>query len=292
MLDPVLPQTFLAVAQTRSFTQAAERLGRRQSTVSQQVRKLEQQAGRRLFIRDTHSVAMTIDGEAMVAFAHSVLDAVDRAQRYFAGSQLRGQLRFGTSEDFVASRLPEVLQEFVRTHPLVDLELTVGLSGELVEKLGRGELDLVCGKRRPGEDNGRVVWRDKLVWVAQEGWRIEASGPIPLILYSPPSITRAIALSALERERRPWRIVCTSGSLSGLRAAALAGLGVTAVARGLIPAGLSQVASALNLPDLGDVEFVLLGAAMRGPAAELAQTILASGDRLQRPWDEASRPAF
>jgi DNA-binding transcriptional LysR family regulator len=228
----------------------------------------------------------------MVAFAHSVLDAVDRAQRYFAGSQLRGQLRFGTSEDFVASRLPEVLQEFVRTHPLVDLELTVGLSGELVEKLGRGELDLVCGKRRPGEDNGRVVWRDKLVWVAQEGWRIEASGPIPLILYSPPSITRAIALSALEGERRPWRIVCTSGSLSGLRAAALAGLGVTAVARGLIPAGLSQVASALDLPDLGDVEFVLLGAAMRGPAAELAQTILASGDRLQRPWDEASRPAF
>jgi DNA-binding transcriptional LysR family regulator len=137
-----------------------------------------------------------------------------------------------------------------------------------------------------------VVWRDKLVWVAQEGWRIEASCPVPLILYSPPSITRAIALSALERERRPWRIVCTSGSLSGLRAAALAGLGVTAVARGLIPAGLSQVAGALNLPDLGDVEFVLLGAAMRGPAAELAHTILARGDRLQRPWDEASRMAF
>ena len=197
MLDPILLQTFLAVAQTRSFTQAAERLGLRQSTVSQQVRKLEQQAGRRLFIRDTHSVAMTIDGEAMVEFAHSVLDAVDRAQRYFAGAQLRGQLRFGTSEDVVASRLPEVLREFVRTHPLVDLELTVGLSGELVEKLGRGELDLVCGKRRPGDDSGRVVWRDKLVWVAQEEWRIEASCPIPLILYSPPSITRAIALSAL-----------------------------------------------------------------------------------------------
>jgi len=117
MLDPILLQTFLAVAQTRSFTQAAERLGLRQSTVSQQVRKLEQQAGRRLFIRDTHSVAMTIDGEAMVEFAHSVLDAVDRAQRYFAGAQLRGQLRFGTSEDVVASRLPEVLREFVRTHP-------------------------------------------------------------------------------------------------------------------------------------------------------------------------------
>jgi DNA-binding transcriptional LysR family regulator len=294
MLDPVLLQTFLAVAQTRSFTQAAERLGRRQSTVSQQVRKLEQQAGRRLFVRDTHSVAMTIDGEAMVEFAHSVLEAVDRAQRYFAGAQLRGQLRFGASEDFIASRLPEVLREFVRAHPLVDLQLTVGLSGELIEKLGRGELDLVCSKRRPGEDRGRVVWRDKLVWVADEGWRIDAPLPVPLIVYSPPSITRDIALAALERERRTWRIVCTSGSLSGLRAAALAGLGVTAVARGLIPAGLSEVAGALDLPDLGDIEFVLLGAVrtMRGPAAQLAQAILASGNRLQRPWEAALRSAF
>jgi len=294
MLDPVLLRTFLAVAQTRSFTQAAERLGRRQSTVSQQVRKLEQQAGRRLFVRDTHSVAMTIDGEAMVEFAHSVLEAVDRAQRYFAGSQLRGQLRFGTSEDFVASRLPEVLGEFVRTHPLVDLELTVGLSGELIEKLGRGELDLVCGKRRPGEDRGHVVWRDKLVWVAHEGWRMETPLPVPLILYSPPSITRDIALAALARERRSWRIVCTSGSLSGLRAAALSGLGVTAVARGLIPPGLSEIAGAVNLPDLGEIEFVLLGAVrtMRGPAAELAQAILASGNRLQRPWEGTLRSAF
>jgi DNA-binding transcriptional LysR family regulator len=284
----------LTVAQTRSFTQAAERLGRRQSTVSQQVRKLEQQAGRRLFVRDTHSVAMTIDGEAMVEFARRVLEALERAQRYFAGSQARGHLRFGTSEDFVASRLPGVLRECVRTHPLVDLELTVGPSGELIEKLGRGELDLVCGKRRPGEDHGRLVWRDKLVWVAHEGWRIETPLPVPLILYSPPSITRDIALAALACGGRSWRIVCTSGSLSGLRAAALSGLGVTAVARGLIPPGLSEVAGAVNLPDLGDIEFVLLGAVrtMRGPAAELAQAILASGNRLQRPWQGTLGSAF
>src|ERR1700748_2140796 len=166
MLDPVLLQTFLAVAQTRSFTQAAERLGLRQSTVSQHIRKLEQEGGPRLFIRDTHSVTTTADGEAMVEFARGILAANERAQRYFAGSKLRGRLRFGTSEDFVASRLPEVLREFVRTHPLVEFELTVGLSGELNEKLERGELDLVCGKRRPGEDRGRVFRADRLAWGA------------------------------------------------------------------------------------------------------------------------------
>lgn len=284
MLEPVLLQTFLAVAETRSFTQAAERLGLRQSTVSQHIRKLEQQAGRRLFVRDTHSVTMTGDGEAMIEFARNILAANQRAERYFAGSQLRGRLRFGTSEDFVASRLPEVLREFVRTHPLVDVELTVGLSGELNEKLGRGELDLVCGKRRPGEEGGRLVWSDRLVWVSGDLRALDRSVPVPLILYPPPSISREMALAALERSGRAWRIVCTSGSLSGLQAAALAGFGVTVVAEGLIPPGLAELPSGHGLPDLGAVEFVLHGAGrvMRGPAAKLADAILASGIRLQR----------
>src|SRR6202021_578755 len=116
MLDPVLLQTFLAISQTRSFTQAAGRLGLRQSTVSQHIRKLEEETGRRLFVRDTHSVTPTADGEAMVEFARGILAANERAERYFAGSELRGRRRFGASEDFVTSLLPEVLREFVRTH--------------------------------------------------------------------------------------------------------------------------------------------------------------------------------
>jgi DNA-binding transcriptional LysR family regulator len=106
--------------------------------------------------------------------------------------------------------------------------------------------------------------------------------PLPLILYSPPSITRDIVLATLERCGRPWRIVCTSGSLSGLRAAALAGLGVTIFAGDLIPTGLAEIPSGHGLPDLGTVEFVLLGTgrALSGPAAELADAILASGIRV------------
>jgi DNA-binding transcriptional LysR family regulator len=284
MLEPVLLQTFLTVAETRSFTQAGERLGLRQSTVSQHIRKLEQEAGHRLFVRDTHSVTVTADGEAMIEFARNILAANQRAEHYFAGSQLRGRLRFGASEDFVASRLPEVLREFVRTHPLVDVELTVGLSGELNEKLGRGELDLVCGKRRAGQEGGRLIWRDRLVWVSGDSQPFEPLSPAPLILYPPPSITRQIALAALERAGHAWRIVCTSGSLSGLRAAALAGLGVTVFAEGLIPPGLAEIPAGHGLPDLGAVEFVLHGAGrvMHGPAAKLADAILASGIRLQR----------
>lgn len=282
MLDPVLLQSFLAVAQTRNFTEAGRRLGLRQSTVSQHVRKLEQEAGRRLFLRDTHRVVPTADGEAMVGFARSVIEANDRARQYFSGAHLRGRVRFGTSEDFVSSRLPEILREFTRRHPGVDLELTVDLSATLNAQLDRGELDLVLAKRRTGEARGQLVWRDRLAWICGPGLGIDPQAPLPLILYAPPSLTRTVALETLERQGRAWRVVCTSGSLSGLRAAALAGLGITLHARSLMPDGLMEAPATLRLPDAGEVEFVVAARrGARGPEAALAETILANGDRLQ-----------
>jgi DNA-binding transcriptional LysR family regulator len=282
VFDPTLLTTFVTVAKARGFTEAGRRLGLRQSTISQHVRRLEQAASRRLFVRDTHSVALTADGEAMLGLAQGILEANERARHYFAGSELRGRLRFGASEDFVQSRLPEVLREFTRIHRAVDLELTVGLSGGLLQALDAGELDLVLAKRRPGEDRGRLVRREKLVWVGREAALAEADRPLPLILYPPPSISRAIALETLERAGRSWRIVCTSSSFSGLNAAALAGLGITVQADGFAPTGLAPLAPSPALPELGQIEFVLAGPGrtLRGPADALATAILDNAYRL------------
>jgi DNA-binding transcriptional LysR family regulator len=150
--------------------------------------------------------------------------------------------------------------------------------------LDAGELDLILAKRRAGDEKGQLVWRDRLIWVGAPDIRIDPVLPAPLILFPAPSITRSVALETLERGGRAWRIVCTSGSLSGVRAAALAGLGITLHARGLMPEGLAEVPWAARLPAAGEVAFVVqtwhLGA--RGPAAELAQAILSNGDRLQK----------
>ncbi|MGG8406272.1 LysR substrate-binding domain-containing protein, partial [Streptomyces sp. 12297] len=285
MYDPVQLRTFLAVAQTLSFTQAARRLGLRQSTVSQHVRRLEAATGRQLFTRDTHSVELTGDGEAMLGFAGTILAAHERATAFFTGTRLRGRLRFGASEDFVLTRLPEILEAFRQDHPEVDLELSVELSGTLHERLEAGRLDLVLAKRRsPGDRQGRLVWQDRMVWIGAEGLRVDPDRPVPLIVFPPPGITRARALEVLEREGRAWRIACTSGSLSGLIAAARAGLGVMAHTRGLIPPGLVRVPERVGLPELGGVEFVLLQGARPGAAADaLAAAILSSGARLSRP---------
>jgi DNA-binding transcriptional LysR family regulator len=219
----------------------------------------------------------------MIGFARSVLEAEERARRHFAVSDLRGRLRFGASEDLVLHGLPEILREFVRSHPRVDLELTVGLSGTLHERLEAGALDLVFAKRPPGEGAGQVVWREKLVWFASPDTVLDPAQPVPLILLTPPSITRARALEALERHGRPWHVVCTSGSQSGVHAAALAGLGIGPHAASLVPPGLVALAPGPHLPPLGDVDFVVLGRrrALGGPAAALAAVIQAGGDRLR-----------
>ncbi|MET9551871.1 LysR substrate-binding domain-containing protein [Streptomyces sp. NPDC006645] len=296
MYDPAQLRTFLAVAQTLSFTQAARRLGVRQSTVSQHVRRLEAAAGdRQLFTRDTHSVELTEDGEAMLGFARTILAAHERAAAYFSGTRLRGRLRFGASEDFVLTRLPEILESFRSDHPEVDLELTVELSGTLHERLAAGELDLVLAKRRGGDTHGELVWRSSLTWIGAPHLRVDPERPVPLILFPAPGITRARALEVLEADGRAWRIACTSASLSGLIAAARAGLGVMAHSRGLIPPGLVPVPARAALPELGGVDFVLLHGQGRGPrsaatserspADALADAILDGGDRLHRPAD-------
>jgi DNA-binding transcriptional LysR family regulator len=128
-----------------------------------------------------------------------------------------------------------------------------------------------------------LVRRERLVWVGLNAALADPGQPLPLILYPVPSITRAVALEALERAGRAWRIVCTSGSHNGLTAAALAGLGVTLLAESAVPDGLAALPVSSGLPALGDIEFVVVGAArtLRGPAAELATAILDNFHRLR-----------
>jgi DNA-binding transcriptional LysR family regulator len=293
MLDPVWLTSFVAVAETLNFTAAAQRLHLRQPTVSEHVRKLEAACGRRLFTRDTHSVALTDHGEAMIGFAASILETNARAMRHFSDDELHGRIRFGVSEDVVLRGLPQALRQFTQDHPRVELELTVGLSEAMRERLNSGALDLVFLKRRVGETHGDLVWREPLVWLAAPDFRLDRQLPAPLIVLTPPSLTRSAALAALEARGRGWRIACTSGSQSGVHAAVFAGLGVAPHARSLAPEGLVEVPRTL-LPALGDIEFAVIGgrAARSGPAQALAAMIQISGVLLRNRGSRARSAGF
>jgi DNA-binding transcriptional LysR family regulator len=277
MLHPDLLRSFLAVVDSGSFTGAGGALGLRQSTISQHVARLEATLGRSLLARDTHRFSLTPDGDALVGFARRILDANGRLERFFSGVALRGTIRLGTSEDFTLSNLPEALGRFAARHSSVDLQLTVGLSGLLYQAYDAGELDVIVVKRRRGDARGHVAWREQLVWVARPGTMPDPALPLPLVLYPPPSITRALAISALEEAGRSWRVACTSGSLNGLRAAAEAGLGVAPHSGRLVPPDLAILPAGDGLPSLGGIEFVIIGpGGHHTVAAALIETILAS----------------
>jgi DNA-binding transcriptional LysR family regulator len=278
--DPTLLVTLLTVAQTGSFTQAAARLGVRQPTVSQHISRLEKQTGRTLILRDTHSVSLTADGEAMIGFARGILAAHEQATAYFSGSRPRGRLRIGMSDDLALTRLPQILRDFRHQHPLVDFDLTVDQSGFLHQRLEENKLDVFVGKRPRGEERGRLVRRERLVWVGTPATKLDLTKPVPLVVYPAPSISRTEMHRALNRAGMPYRSACVCRGVNGLIAAVAAGVGVSALATSLVPPQLTPLGPAHRLPDLGSIDLVLLTnpRAERRPAVQaLIATVLSSG---------------
>jgi DNA-binding transcriptional LysR family regulator len=272
----VLLRTFVTVAETLSFTRSAELLGLSQPTVSQHVRKLEKAAGRNLINRDTRNVRLTDNGDALLGFARTILSAHDQASSYFTGSAMRGRLRFGAADDLALTQLPQILRDFRQLYPQINLELTVGQSNALARRLQAGQLDLVFIKKEAGDPRGRLVRRDRMVWVGHKSTALEPELPVPLIVYQAPSLSRDLAIGALESAGRTWRITCNTREVNGVLAAVRAGIGIAVFPESLIPSDLAQVPVAFGLPELGDVHFALLDnpASPREPVDALASAIV------------------
>jgi DNA-binding transcriptional LysR family regulator len=277
--DPELLRTFLAVAQSLSFTQAAASLGIRQPTVSQHIRKLEQAVGRPLFIRDTRSVTLTADGEAMAGFARSILGSYEQAVGYFTGSGLSGRVRFGVTDDLALTSVPRILRDFRQLYPRIALDLMVSQSVTLQRRVESGHLDVAFVKYSTGEGRGRLVRRDRLVWAAVDGTQIEPDRPVPLIVYQAPSLSRSLGVQALEGAGLNYRVTCTVRGVNGVLAAARAGLGIAIFARSLVPEDLVELPVSAHLPQLGEIDLVLLTnvRAATGPVDALTAAIIASG---------------
>ncbi len=286
-IHPDLLRTFLAIADAGSFTAAGRALRLRQSTVSQHVQRLEQATGRRLLDRDTHSLSFTADGEVILEHARRVIDAHERMERFLSSTPLRGRLRFGASEDFVLSALPDVLAAFVRRYPEVDVELSAGLSETLYDAFDAGRLDILFVKRRTGDRRGTTAWSEPISWVGRPDLRVDLAAPLPMLFYPPPSVTRARAIETLEQAGRSWRVAFTSSSLSGLSAAARAGIGLMPHSARLIPAGLAVSVQSAELPKLPHLEFVILGPGGHSPVFQTLKAAIlqwASSGRTSAAW--------
>src|SRR3954464_91068 len=230
--DPVLLRTFLAVATGLRFTRAAEQLGLSQPTVSQHIRRLEEACKCQLVRRDTRSVALTDNGEAMAGFARTILAANDEAVSYFSGSAMSGRLRFGAADELALSELPTILRQFRELYPRINLELTVTQSGTLSRRLAANHLDLIFINQEADLGRGTLVRRDRLVWVGTERLQLAPDQPPPgspppppsphrppVPPPPPPALSRPAAIASLDGAGRTWRITCNTREINGVLAA-------------------------------------------------------------------------
>jgi DNA-binding transcriptional LysR family regulator len=230
MFDLELLRTFVCVVDAGGFTKAGERVNRTQSTVSQQIRKLEEQLGRPLLLRQRASkhIQLTDDGERLIGYARRLVALALEARSSLSRDDEAGVVKLGVPEDFDVQRLMTLLSGFARQHPHIRLDTVNGLSVDLHARLDSKEIDLALVKRDLGHKHELALasWPEQVNWVAGRHMRV-IEDPVPLVVYPQGCIYRNRIVHALESSGRRWRVAFASQSLVGIQAAVSAGLGIS-----------------------------------------------------------------
>ncbi len=278
-MDLDLLHSFVSVVDTGGFTRAGERVHRTQSTVSQQIRKLEAGLGCELFLREGRQVRLTEDGERLLGYARRMLALSTEIREVVSGAARVEVLRLGVPDDFSVQRLTAMVADFARAHPGLRISMRCDLSMALHRAMERGELDVALLKREPGLPGAQAVWPERLVWLCGPSMPAELPDPVPLVLFPQGCLYRNRAIHALESTGRRWRIAYESANVNGLLAALEGGLGLAdgktlhdaRAARGPLAAAGPQFQRAGALP-------AVLGRRGRAPAGR------GRAGLLRRPW--------
>lgn len=256
-IDTSILKNFVAIAETGTFSNAAEIVGRTQSALSLQIKKIEDGLGCQLFDRSGRKVKLTEQGEIFLGYAKRIIQLQMEVYSRLKEPDVQGEIRLGTPEDFATHYLPDVLSTFRKHHPRVQLKVSCDLTLNLIDGFQGGEYDMILVKRDPRDAKGGAkVWREPLVWAAADHHELEE--PLSLVLSPQPCIYRARALAALDKDKKPWRISYTSPSLAGTIAAVKAGLGITVLPANMIPKGIHPIRKEIKLPELADAEIALM----------------------------------
>lgn len=280
LIETDLLRTFVAIAETGSFTKAAGQIHRTPSAVSMQIKKLEEILGRELFLRESRSVAMTPDGEILLGYARRILRINQEAVSRFLSPPIEGVVSFGAPDDFGTRFAPNILARFAATHCHVEVNVVLSTSVDLTNKIEDGTLDLTlitASGRMPAPNHGELVFHEPLKWAGLDGGMAHESDPLPLALSGDNCAWRTMALAALDKSHRPYRIAYSSESWAGQQAALVADLAIAPIPCSLIVPPLRMIGRAEGLPELGNYQIVMLRGMRNSPALEaLAQHVVQS----------------
>lgn len=246
-------RSFLIVADTMSFSRAADAVGRSQSTISQQIAKLETQVGKPLLLRRKGRVTeLTLEGDRLAQYARRILLLNDEAYASMREDALTGFVRLGVPLDFFGRDFTTWLARFKGTNPMVAFEVEANQSESLMKRSDKGEFDLAFFKQHTGSKSGTAVISEQLVWVCGPNYAFE-NASLPLVLFPEGCAYRSCAISSLQEQGRRWHLSFASPSFECLRTATIEGLGLTVLARALVQPPLRIVRQDL-LPRLPVME--------------------------------------
>lgn len=267
VLDLQLLRSFSVVARTGSISTASMQIGRTQSAVSMQMRRLEETIGQPLLHRTGSGVRLTATGERLLSHAEALLGRHDEAVSDLAGTGLRGTVSFGCPEEFSIAFIPHLLESFLTRHPSVELHMICAPTVELRKHLHRRRLDMALTST-PNLDEDALLRTDRFVWVAnQAGPDILRQDVLPLALSGPNTLDHRAATAALRSAGRRFRLAYASDSLAGLLAITRSGHAISVTTRAAVPDDLVVIAQ--DLPPLPEFGIVLAHAsARRSPAAK------------------------
>ena len=277
-------RTFVTGLELGSFSKAARRLGRSQSAISTQLRRLEEQAGKPLFKKSGRGLALTSAGESLLSYAKRILELNDEAIDGLKDAEVEGWVRLGIPQDFAEGWLTGVLGQFARSHPKVRVEVRAEQNIAILDRLVQGELDLALTWGADDKVRAEPLIDLPMVWIGRPDWagpKRLGSEPLPLIAFEPPCVFRSAGIAALDQAGLGWRLSFTSPSLAGLWAATEAGLGVTLRTTIALPRSLTVLKPVSSgLPILPKVQLTLCrkkrgGAAVVNRLAEILRETIA-----------------
>ncbi len=258
-------RTLVAVLDAGSLTAAAPKVFLSQSSVSEQMRKLEERAGQSLLLRGKAGVVATPAGERLLAHARAILALSDEAYRDLRGVALRGQLRLCITDYFRPGDVARMLRRLNEQYPQVRLHVTIMKSGAIEAAYERGEIDVGISmrimERGAARDraSGALLRREPLLWMAADGAAAPQEGALPLLVLPETCALRQYVERLLSRRDVPYSVAHVASGVAGLQLAVAAGLGVACLNESALGAGMTRL-HAPGLPALPMAEFRLLPA--------------------------------
>lgn len=256
-LDIGLLRTFVAAAERENFALAAEKVFRTQAAVSQQMQRLEAVVGCDLFVRVGRNKRLTDQGVRLLEYARRILSLNDEVYRSMTQEVFDYPVKLGACADAVDTLLPEYLSLCAEIYPGLRIEIHVGRSRWLAASLRRGDIDLMLDLDHHDEFQSVVLRTSPVVWLSGARFHYQQNLALPLVLIETDCVFRGMAVEALEKQGRSWRPMFQTSTLTGIRAALRAGLGITPRTIEMLTPDLKVVDQELGLPSLSSVSYRL-----------------------------------